>query len=44
MITRPLGPFDQGMTQQSSNNERMEEYLLANCVTEKSGYSAQHYR
>ena len=30
-----LGPFDQGTTQWSSYAERMEEYLLANGVTEE---------
>ena len=30
-----LGPFDQGMTQWSSYAERMEEYLLANGITEE---------
>ena len=30
-----LGPFNQGMTQWSSYAERMEEYLLANDVTEE---------
>ena len=38
MVTRlvdALGPFDQGTTQWSSYAERMEEYLLANGVTEE---------